>query len=81
MLLLSLCIVLSLPSCRRQSEDVQDPDSRTASAWMEFRMGEDKRAIGIFGDISENSKVSKNVRTHALYGLACAHWHKLPDLK
>ncbi len=79
MLVLSLCVVLSLPSCRRQSEDVQDPDSRIASAWMEFRMGEYKKAIEIFGDISENSKIDKDGRTRALYGLACTHWQKLPD--
>lgn len=64
--------------CRQDGGVVEDPEAHIAAGWVEFRMGEYKRAAQMFGEVALGTDVDETSRLRALYGLGCTHWQKLP---
>jgi len=75
--MLGLLLALTV-GCRQGGGAVEDPEARIAAGWVEFRMGEYKRAAQMFGEVARGTDVDETSRLRALYGLGCTHWQKLP---
>ncbi|HPO90462.1 MAG TPA: tetratricopeptide repeat protein [Victivallales bacterium] len=75
----SLLIISLLSSCSKKQIKTENSQELLSSGWAEFRLGEYKKAIQIFSLVAFSPDTDKKIRPHALYGLACSHWQKLPD--
>ncbi len=82
LLILSVILIAGIAAfflLHKEEKKSADPMKDVRQGWLEFRMGEYKRAISFFKSAANSLRPGSDDQLKALYSLACAYWLKAPD--